>query len=67
MSDQVGNQNVGFLMMWLNYISDNLTKAEKKKEKQKISGPLLTACDDIRSEFAHCNISIRVRFLLPVF
>ena len=48
------------------YVSDNLSKAEKKKEKQKISGPLLTACDEIRDEFAHCNISIRVRLLSQV-
>ena len=42
------------------YVSDDLSKAEKKKEKQKISGPLLKACDGIRSELAHCYINIRV-------
>ena len=58
---RVGNS----IRLWVNvytdvYFVENVSKAEKKKEKQKISGPLLEACDDVRSQLALCNIGIMV-------
>lgn len=39
--------------------TESLPKKERKKLEKEFFAPLLHSCDELRSQFAHCNISVK--------